>query len=86
MRSSIQQIQSLALQHFKLLANATPLTGEIDLNFLLQTPSGQKFNLKITHPDTRQEYLEFQNALMQRLGDAGLGLEIPRALRSEAGA
>ncbi len=69
-----------------LSATATPLAGEIDLNFQLETPTGQKFNLKIAHPDTRREYLEFQNALMQRLNDAGLGLEIPHAVRSVEGA
>ncbi len=83
---SIQHIAALARQHFSLSATATPLAGEIDLNFLLETPSGEKFNLKIAHPDTLRQYLEFQNALMQRLGDAGLGLDIPHAVRSVEGA
>ncbi|MFN0213661.1 MAG: aminotransferase class III-fold pyridoxal phosphate-dependent enzyme [Saprospiraceae bacterium] len=85
MSFSTEHIPALALQYFKLSATATPLTGEIDLNFLLVTLSGEKFNLKIAHPETRRAYLEFQNALMQRLGNAGLGLEIPHAVRSVEG-
>ncbi len=86
MTFTTEHIPSLALNQFNLSANATPLAGEIDLNFLLETPAGEKFNLKIAHPDTRREYLEFQNALMQRLGDAGLGLEIPYPVCSVEGA
>ncbi len=83
---TIEQIQALAFQHFNLNACASPLSGEIDLNFLLETHSGEKFNLKIAHPDTRREYLEFQNTLIQRLDNAALGLAIPHAVPSIEGA
>lgn len=86
MSQPTHNIPALAQQHFHLSASVTPLAGEIDLNFLLETPGGEKFTLKIAHPDTPLEYLEFQNALMQRLGDAGLGLDIPTPVRSVAGA
>ncbi len=82
---NFEQITALVADHFQVQTTAKQLTGEIDLNFLLQTPDGQKFTLKIAHPDTQQGYLEFQNALMQRLTAAGLGLEIPRVVRTVAG-
>ncbi|HLP96521.1 MAG TPA: aminotransferase class III-fold pyridoxal phosphate-dependent enzyme [Saprospiraceae bacterium] len=78
----IRVTHSLAAQHFNLIATATPLPGEIDQNFLLQTADGQKFTLKIAHPDTPREYLEFQHALIHRLHAANLGLAIPLPLRS----
>ncbi|MCC6724427.1 MAG: aminotransferase class III-fold pyridoxal phosphate-dependent enzyme, partial [Saprospiraceae bacterium] len=77
-----EKIAGLAAQYFQLSAAVKPLPGEIDLNFLLQTTDGQQFTLKIAHPDTQLGYLEFQNALMQCLTAAGLGLEIPRVVRS----
>lgn len=77
-------ISSIAASHFNLDVTAKPLPGEIDLNFLLQTPDGQKFTLKIAHPETQRGYLEFQNALMQRLSAAGLGLEIPKVVKTVA--
>lgn len=78
-------IAALAAEHFQLEVSVKELPGEIDLNFLVQTPAGAKFTLKIAHPDTLREYLEFQNALMQRLGSANLGLEIPEFVKSVAG-
>jgi 4-aminobutyrate aminotransferase-like enzyme/Ser/Thr protein kinase RdoA (MazF antagonist) len=82
---SIHEALSLAAQYFNLHATATPLPGEIDQNFLLQTADGQKFTLKIAHPDTPREYLEFQHALMHRLKAASLGLEIPLPVLSAQG-
>ncbi len=76
----------LAARHFQIEAKATPLTGEIDLNFLLETPAGKKYTLKIANPDTTRPYLEFQNALIQQLAEADLGLEIPQIVPSSAGA
>ncbi|MCU0345571.1 MAG: phosphotransferase, partial [Saprospiraceae bacterium] len=80
-----EKIVELAAQHFHLPITAKPLPGEIDLNYLLQTPDRQQFTLKIAHPDTQRGYLEFQNALMQRLTAAGLGLEIPKVVKTTAG-
>lgn len=82
---SVEKIGSLAAGHFQLKATAKPLSGEIDLNFLLQTIDGQKFTLKIAHPNTQRGYLEFQNALMERLTSASLGLEIPKVVMTIAG-
>jgi 4-aminobutyrate aminotransferase-like enzyme/Ser/Thr protein kinase RdoA (MazF antagonist) len=77
--------QQLAETHFGLRVTAQPLPGEIDLNFLAQTPEGKKFNLKVANPTTTREYLEFQNALMQRLTEAHLGLEIPKVVPTRTG-
>ncbi len=85
MSFSLTEAAELALHHYQLQATAKHLPGEIDLNFLLQTPDGQKFTLKIAHPDTLFGYLEFQNALMQRLSAAGLGLEIPKVVKTTIG-
>ncbi|MCF8246888.1 MAG: aminotransferase class III-fold pyridoxal phosphate-dependent enzyme [Saprospiraceae bacterium] len=79
------QIATLAAEHFNLSISAEQLPGEIDLNFLAKTPTGEKYNLKIAHPDTNREYLEFQNALMARLNSAGLGLKIPQVVPSVSG-
>lgn len=82
---SKSNVAALAAEHFQLEVSVKELPGEIDLNFLVQTPTGERFTLKIAHPDTLRDYLEFQNALMQRLGSANLGLEIPKVVKSVAG-
>jgi 4-aminobutyrate aminotransferase-like enzyme/Ser/Thr protein kinase RdoA (MazF antagonist) len=81
-----QQVRQLAAGHFALDVSVKQLPGEIDLNFLVETPDNRKYNLKIANPDTQKSYLEFQNALMQRLSAAGLGLEVPQVVRTQAGA
>lgn len=86
MTFTFEQIRLLAARYFNLGVSVSPLPGEIDFNFLVETPEGKKFNLKIANPDTTRLYLEFQNALMQRLSGAGLGLEIPQVMHSQAGA
>lgn len=79
-----EQITSLARQHFNLTVSVNPLPGEIDLNFLVQTPSGEAFTLN-GQPEERRENLEFQNAVIQHLAAAGLGLEVPRVVPATTG-
>lgn len=85
MNFTTTQIAALAAEHYQLDVSVSSLPGEIDLNFLIINKEGKKFTLKIAHPDTHREYLEFQNALMQRLHAAGLGLEIPQVVPTVAG-
>jgi 4-aminobutyrate aminotransferase-like enzyme/Ser/Thr protein kinase RdoA (MazF antagonist) len=86
MNFTTKHIQQLAAEHFDIQVSVKSLPGEIDLNFLVESAEGKKFNLKIANPATTRVYLEFQNALMQRLSQAGLGLEIPQIVRARAGA
>lgn len=85
MSFSLNRIQALAFENFGLEVTVKALPGEIDLNFLLETSSGGKFNLKIANPETGIAYLEFQNALMRRLEAAQLGLAIPQVIASKTG-
>jgi 4-aminobutyrate aminotransferase-like enzyme/Ser/Thr protein kinase RdoA (MazF antagonist) len=73
---TLEQIQGLAYQHYNLPVTVKPLPGEIDLNFLVTTPDGTAYNLKIANPNERPENLAFQNEMMKRLTAAGL--ETPR--------
>ncbi len=66
------QIQDLAQHHYNLQVTVKPLPGEIDLNFLVTTPDGTAYNLKIANPNERPENLAFQNEMMKRLTAAGL--------------
>ncbi len=79
MTFSTAQITQLAKQHYGLDATASPLPGEIDLNFRLETAIGEVFTLKIANPNERRENLEFQNAMMLQLTAAGLGIPVVRA-------
>ncbi len=85
MNFNLEQVAALALEHYQLEASIAALPGEIDLNFLLKTASGEKFTLKIANPETDQAQLVFQNDLIRHLADAGTGLDIPRVIPAFSG-
>jgi 4-aminobutyrate aminotransferase-like enzyme/Ser/Thr protein kinase RdoA (MazF antagonist) len=76
MTFSTAQITQLAKLHYGLDVDISPLPGEIDLNFRLETRAGKLFNLKIANQHERFENLEFQNAMMRQLAAAGLGVPV----------
>ena len=82
---SINEAQELAFQYFQLQGQIKQLSGEIDLNFLIESNAGEKICFKIAHAQSNVPELEFQNAMMQHLQAAGLGLEIPVPLKSLQG-
>jgi 4-aminobutyrate aminotransferase-like enzyme/Ser/Thr protein kinase RdoA (MazF antagonist) len=75
-----EQIASLAREHYGLEVTVKSLPGEIDLNFLVKTPAGKHFTLKIANPDEQLEMLEFQQAMMAHLAASGLDLEVPEVM------
>lgn len=86
MSISIAEAQALAWQYFQLKGPIKALSGEIDLNFLIENETdGHKYCFKIAHAETQVPELEFQNAMMEHLQAAGLGLQIPVPLSSANG-
>ncbi|NUO01469.1 MAG: aminotransferase class III-fold pyridoxal phosphate-dependent enzyme, partial [Saprospiraceae bacterium] len=61
------------------------LPGEIDLNFKLTRQDGTCFVLKIAHPDTSFEALDFQNKLLQHLANQTLFLKFPQVIPDQQG-
>jgi 4-aminobutyrate aminotransferase-like enzyme/Ser/Thr protein kinase RdoA (MazF antagonist) len=69
---------------FALDGSLTALPGERDRNFLLETPAGARFVVKITSPEEPEEQLQFETELLKELG-AGGGLPIPKPIPSASG-
>ncbi|MCK6695379.1 MAG: phosphotransferase, partial [Thermoanaerobaculia bacterium] len=78
-------IATLIREHYRLDVSVKPLPGEIDLNFRVEALCGGIYTFKIANPAERRENLELQNAVMQRLAAAGLGLEVPRVIPTAQG-
>ncbi len=79
------QIKALALEHFDLTVSVEPLPGEVDLNFLIKTPNGEKYALKIANSREQRDILEFQNLLIQHMASAGRRLKVPSVIPSNVG-
>jgi len=64
---STREVEALSAERYGIEARAEPLPSERDQNFKLATPQGQRYVLKIAHPDERRERLEFENVVLDRL-------------------
>ena len=74
---------AIALERYGLEASATPLPSERDQNFLLETPDGGRFVLKMSNAADDRALLEAQNAAMAHVsGRKGL---CPRVIVSVDG-
>jgi 4-aminobutyrate aminotransferase-like enzyme/Ser/Thr protein kinase RdoA (MazF antagonist) len=73
--SLAETVRQLVRDHYGLQVIVSPLPGEIDLNFFLQTSRGESYILKLAHASERPENLDLQNAIIQHLRGNQLGLE-----------
>ncbi len=72
-------------EHFGLSGTASALPSERDQNFLLRTESGKKFVIKIANPAEDPAFLEFQNRIMEDLGQENNPLPCPRPFAGAGG-
>ena len=71
------QAEALAREHFGIQGKATPLPGEIDFNFRLDTTDGPSYTLKLSRPDADEQLLDMQAAVLKHLEEASLPLQLP---------
>ncbi|HYW72761.1 MAG TPA: aminotransferase class III-fold pyridoxal phosphate-dependent enzyme [Pyrinomonadaceae bacterium] len=76
---------AFANELYGLKVTAQTLPSERDQNFLLLTPTGEKFVLKIANADEDLSFLELQNELIRLLANANLDLTFPRIVPSTSG-
>ncbi|MCB0584210.1 MAG: phosphotransferase, partial [Phaeodactylibacter sp.] len=82
---SENRAEALALQHYGVKGKATPLPGEVDFNFRLDTAGGHSYTLKLSRPGADTGLLEMQTALLKRLEAAGLPLQLPLPKANKTG-
>jgi 4-aminobutyrate aminotransferase-like enzyme/Ser/Thr protein kinase RdoA (MazF antagonist) len=71
-------------KEYQLEGSLSPLPGEVDLNYRLETSNGQNFVLKIAHAGEKQSHLQMQNAVMDHLAHKNLPLELPAVLKNRS--
>lgn len=70
---------------FGLDGTLTPLAGERDQNFRVDTPGGQRFLFKISNPADSRPVIEMQAAALRHIEQVDPGLPVMRALPAAAG-
>lgn len=74
---TLQEAEEICLQYYGLAAKAFPLTGELDLNFKMETANQACFILKINRPNTSAHYLDFQEKLLLHVKAKKPKIKIP---------
>jgi Ser/Thr protein kinase RdoA (MazF antagonist) len=77
---------SLLYGHYGIAGRLTRLAGEKDHNFLVTTDDGERFVLKLSHPDEQMEAVRFQREALMHMGAVDPGLFIPAVIRAAGGA
>jgi len=71
-------------EHYGLDGVLTPLPGERDRNFLLETEAGVRYVVKVSSPDEPQPILDFENRMIERLNADTNGL-VPAIVHARSG-
>ena len=85
---SILAAEAASLLHgrYGITGRLSTLAGEKDHNFRVTTDEGERFVLKISHPDEQMEAVRFQREALTHMGAVDPGLFIPAVIRAADGA
>ncbi len=81
----VEKAARLAAEHYSLEGLISELPGEIDRNFKLSTSGGGDFLLKLSPPETRPAYLDFQVGILEHLAAEPRSFLFPRVLKNRSG-
>lgn len=79
-----QAVQAFLAERYALAGELSELDGERDLNFRLTTPDGDRYVVKVAHPEERADVLDLQSATLSMLSKRTLGPSVyPRVIASK---
>jgi len=79
-RINPEQAEQLVHELFNIKGIASPLPGEIDFNFRIKVKNGPGYILKVSRPDEANEYLDFQQRLLQYVAKSNSDLIAPKVI------
>mgnify|MGYP001164240065 FL=1 len=79
------QAKKILYDLFGLDGEASPLAGEVDFNFKIQTSKGTEFILKISRPGVSFAYLEFQQKMLNHLELKSISITTPKVFLTKNG-
>ena len=86
-RPRLSKVQALDLleSHFGLVGDVASLPSERDQNFRVVSDRGDRFVLKIAHPDVPTALLELQADALAFLAERDIGVDLPRIVPTTTG-
>lgn len=80
LKISNQQAEDILYKLYKIKGNATALPGELDFNFRIKVKNAEGFILKVSRPNENENYLDFQQKLLQFVENNGQHLIAPKVI------
>ena len=86
-RPRLSKVQALDLlgSHFGLVGDVASLPSERDQNFRVVSDRGDRFVLKIAHPDVPTALLDLQADALAFLAERDIGVDLPRIVPTTTG-
>ena len=75
------QAEEILFELYNIKGTASELPGEIDFNFRIQTTNSEGYILKISRPNEDEDYLDFQQKLLQFVEKNGTTLIAPKVIK-----
>ncbi len=79
------QAESILWELFNIKGTASLLPGEVDFNFRIKIENEDKYILKISRPNEEEDYLDFQQKLLQYVEVNGKDLVAPKVVKDKEG-
>ena len=80
---SIQQAEKILFDLYNIKGTASELPGEVDFNFRIKTGDSEGYILKISRPNEDENYLDFQQQLLQHVEKNGQTLIAPKVIKDK---
>ena len=82
---STQQAEKILFDTYKIKGIASELPGELDFNFRIKTNTSESYILKISRPNEDENYLDFQQKLLQFVAENGKEIMSPKVILDKIG-
>lgn len=80
-----KEAENVLFQCFNIKGKAIALPGEIDFNFRIKVENEEGYILKISRPEEDENYLDFQQKLLQFVETNGENVIAPRVIKDKVG-
>jgi 4-aminobutyrate aminotransferase-like enzyme/Ser/Thr protein kinase RdoA (MazF antagonist) len=75
-----EAVKNLTSRYYNLNGQLKKLPGEVDINFYLETIEGRAFTIKISRPETDENEIAVQMAIMEHLAKSDFPVDFPTVI------
>ncbi len=79
-KTTISEAEHILFKNFNIIGTATELPGEVDFNFKIKVDNEDRYILKISRPGEDENYLDFQQKLLQYVAENGPQIIAPKVI------